>query len=80
MHHYSGSNLISRYYSKKFFQKTVVVPIFLGPCILADSETKIIFLDDFPITSQDADNASGASAVVIWPSSRMKNTQIYVLF
>lgn len=23
------------------------------------------------------DNASGASAVVIWPSSRMKNTQIY---
>lgn len=56
----------------------MVVPIFLCPCILVDNETKIIFLDDFPITSQDADNASGASAVVIWLSSRMKNTQIYV--
>lgn len=61
---------------KSFSQEFKVIPLLRGPCNLVHSEMKILFVDDFLVTSQRAANSSGAGVRVPWSHPKMKITRM----
>lgn len=57
-----------------FLRKITLAPLLSVPCILIHNEMKVIFKEDFTVTSQNADNSGGAGVHITWPSPRKNNT------